>query len=149
MYEYGLDVYGGPHPAVPTGASGSAGCSGRPLADGRLLVIAYEHPDNPGRSVTQAAEDIAGQSAAAAGVDMSRPVWVEDDGAERPASDPRRVRGCRGSGPAARPAPPAAGLAGVAGRTRRGHRVCRRRSEPRPLMQTRMVQKPAGSAGVR
>ncbi len=141
FYEYGLNVYGGPHPAVPTGASGWAGCSGRPLANGRLLVIAYEHPDNPGRSVTQAAEDIAGQSAEAGGVDVSRPVWVGGKGSERAASGPRRVRGCRGSGPAARPAPP---------RTRvRGRRAGRRRRKPRPFTQARTAQTPAGSAGVR
>ncbi len=134
---------------MPTGGTGFCGLEWRPLADGRLLVIAYEHPDNPGRSVTNAAEDIAGQFAEAAGVDVSRLVWVGSYGADRPACIPRRVKGCRGSGPAARPAPPAAGPAGVAGRTRRGRRAYRRRFKPRPLMQASMAQTPAGSAGVR
>ena len=83
LYEYGFNVYGGPRPDVPTGGTGFCGLEWQPLADGRLLVIGYEHPDNPGRSVTNAAEDIAQQFAEAAGVDVSRLVWVESCGDER------------------------------------------------------------------
>ena len=77
FYEYGFNVYGEPHPDVPTSGNGFCRLETQPLKDGRHLVIAYEHPDNPGRSVTNAAEDIAQQFADAAGVDLSRLVWVE------------------------------------------------------------------------
>ena len=85
--EYGLDVYDGLNPDVPTG-TGFCGLESRPLADGRLLVVAYEYPDNPGRSVTNAAEDIAQQFGEAAGVEVSRLVWVESYAAERSAGEP-------------------------------------------------------------
>ena len=77
FYEYGFNVYSGTHPDVPTSGNGFCRLESRPLKDGRHLVIAYELPDNPGRSVTNAAEDIAQQFAEAAGVDVSRLVWVE------------------------------------------------------------------------
>ncbi len=44
---------------MPTGGTGFGGLEWRPLADGRLRVIAYEHPGNPGRSVTDAAGEVA------------------------------------------------------------------------------------------
>ena len=112
--EYGGDVHGGPHPDVPTGGTGFCGLEWRPLADGRLLVIAYEHPDNPGRSVTHAAEEIAGQFAETAGVDVSRLVWVESYGAERPTPT--------GAPPAEHTGPN--GKLGGAGRSPNGRRTC-------------------------
>ena len=49
----------------------------RPLADGRLLVVAFEHPDNPGQSVTNAAETIYACFLAETRIDPRRVVWAE------------------------------------------------------------------------
>lgn len=81
-YEYGFNVHylpggEGDYPEVPTSGNGFCRLESQPLKDGRFLVIAYELPDNPGRSVTNAAEDIATQFAEAAGVGLDRLVWVE------------------------------------------------------------------------
>ena len=51
-------------------------------------MIACEHPDNPGRSLTDAAEDIAHQFAELSGAYASRMVWVESYAAERATAEP-------------------------------------------------------------
>ena len=93
FYKYVINVHGEPPADVPTSGTGFRGLEWQPLANGRLLVVAYEHPDHPGRSVTNASEDIARQFAGVAGVDVSRLVWVESYAAERPASVPGQVMG--------------------------------------------------------
>jgi hypothetical protein len=45
--------------------------------DERCLVIISEAPDNPGMSVTNASEDIAGQIVRAFNLDPARTRWIE------------------------------------------------------------------------
>lgn len=45
--------------------------------DGQQVVVATELSDNPGMSVTNAAEDIATQLVAQYGLDVDRLVWIE------------------------------------------------------------------------
>ena len=47
------------------------------LADGRTLCVAYEREDNPGTSVTNAAEHLASAVCDRFGVEPRRLVWVE------------------------------------------------------------------------
>jgi hypothetical protein len=48
-----------------------------PLADGRTVVIATERPDNPGTSVTNAAEELASQVCQRFDIDPDKLVWIE------------------------------------------------------------------------
>ena len=66
------------HFADPRGRdAGYCALSWQPLPDGRLLTVAFEHPDNPGQSVTNAAETIYACFLAETGADPRRVVWVE------------------------------------------------------------------------
>ena len=75
------------HFADPRGRdAGFCGLLWRPLPDGRLLVVAFEHPDNPGQSITNAAETVYACFLEETGADPRRAVWAEcypPDGSER------------------------------------------------------------------
>lgn len=51
-----------------------------PRTDGRVVVIATEVPDNPGTSVTNAAEHLASFACDRLGIHTDRLVWVEHYG---------------------------------------------------------------------
>ncbi len=72
--------------------AGLCGLYWESLPDGRLLVIAYEHPDNPAQSITNAAASTYQQFVDEAEIDPRRIVWVEHypsgDAANRPVFDP-------------------------------------------------------------
>jgi hypothetical protein len=63
-----------------------------PLRDGRTLVVATELPDNPGTSVTNAAEILAADACRRFRIDPRRLVWVEHYGYPVP-GDPAEPRG--------------------------------------------------------
>jgi len=76
------------------------------LADGRVVVIAIELPDNPGVSVTNFAELLATMVCHRFGINPVKLVWIEHyppdpcpicNGAGRQRGD-RLCGGCRGSG---------------------------------------------------
>jgi hypothetical protein len=48
-----------------------------PLPNDRTLLIASERPDNPGTSVTNAAEELASQACEKLGIDPDKLVWIE------------------------------------------------------------------------
>ena len=48
-----------------------------PLTDGRVVVICSELPDNPGTSVTNFAEELAGLVCAEYRIEPKQLVWIE------------------------------------------------------------------------
>ena len=60
-----------------------------PLADGRTAVIATELPDNPGTSVTNAAEHLAEEVCRLYEIAAEKLVWIETYGYESPTRTPR------------------------------------------------------------
>jgi hypothetical protein len=56
--------------------------------DGRQVVVASEVADNPGMSVTNAAEDLATQVVTYYKLDIERLVWIEHYPADRKLEDP-------------------------------------------------------------
>ncbi len=62
------------------GFRGYVSCCGlhvEQLDDGRTLVICTERPDNPGTSVTNAAEIIASRVASQLALDPAKLIWIE------------------------------------------------------------------------
>ena len=90
----------------PFGRSARCGLERIDLADGRVVIIGTELPDNPGISVTNWAEELATQVCAKFTIDPDRLVWIEHYPAEqcpRCGGSGRHGRGgtclaCRGRG---------------------------------------------------
>ena len=68
----------------PRSDGGICALTWHPLPDRRLLVVAWERRDNPGQSVTNAAEAIRSCFLAETGVDPDRLVWVESYALDHP-----------------------------------------------------------------
>ena len=73
------------------GRLGACAIEALKLRDGRVTVIATELRDNPGMSITNAAEYVATELCQYLGVDPVHLVWIEHYGYPAPAGFPKRT----------------------------------------------------------